>query len=200
MKKTAAVLLCAVLFISGCSAYDAVEYEGSSESVSDEEAFSAQEPDECAENTGESSIFIYICGAVSAPGVYELPAGSRIYEAVEAAGGLNGDADVRTLNQARLLTDGEQITVYTEAEIQETGGGIPENGGGDGTESDDGLVNINTADAGTLMTLPGIGESRAEAIIAYREEAGAFKTPQEICNVTGIKEKLYARIENLIKV
>jgi len=192
MKKLTAVLLCAALCLSGCGSDNAIEYEVSSESVSDVEELPVPETSETAV---EGNIFIYICGAVNAPGVYELPSGSRVFEAVEAAGGLSAEADTRSLNQAELLTDGEQITVYTVWEVSASGAA-----GEPGVNEDDGLVNINTADVSELMTLPGIGEARAGAIIAYRERHGAFETAQDICNVTGIKEKLYARIENLIKV
>ena len=102
---------------------------------------------------------------------------------------------MRTLNQAQLLSDGEQITVLTMEEALET------DSSGQGTvASDDGLVNINNAGVSELMTLPGIGQAKAEAIIAYREENGAFSRIEDICNVTGIKEKLYVRISSLISV
>ncbi len=161
-----------------------------------------------SEQTG--SIFVYICGAVRMPGVYELEGGSRVYQAVQAAGGLTEDADTRLINQAQLLTDGQQITVYTVEEartIQESGGiagtdpsgnAASENGASGDAAS--GKVNINQAGEEELTTLPGIGEAKARAIISYREENGGFSSIEEIKNVEGIKDKLFSQISELIEV
>ena len=153
-----------------------------------------------------AQIQVYICGAVVCPGVYTLPEGSRVYEAVAMAGGLLETAEPRALNQARLLSDGEQITVLTVEEVQ--GGEIPvqESPGGDSGEggassgSAGEKVNLNTADEAELMTLSGIGESRAKAIIAYREENGKFQSIEEIMKIDGIKEKMFEKIKDSITV
>ena len=153
-----------------------------------------------------AEIQVYVCGAVASPGVYVLPEGSRVYEAVEMAGGLLESADPKALNQARPLADGEQITVLTVEEVQNgetaeqgAGGSVS---GGDGTlaGSGDGKVNINTADEDELMTLSGIGESRAKAIIAYREENGKFESIEDIMKIDGIKEKMFEKIRDSITV
>ena len=102
------------------------------------------------------------------------------------------------LNQARELSDGEQITVLTAEEALEAGNGPIEPD--TGTRQENGLVNINRADVSELMTLPGIGEAKAASIIAFREENGPFARPEDICNVAGIKEKLYSQISSLITV
>lgn len=142
---------------------------------------------------------VYICGAVNRPGVYILPAGSRIYEAVKQAGGLTDDASESSVNQAEEVTDGQMIRVPTteEAEKQEsnepdTAEGIP--------EPSDGRINLNTADISELMTLPGIGESKAQSILSYREETGGFASAEEIMNITGIKEGIYTKIKDYITV
>lgn len=153
-----------------------------------------------------AEIQVYVCGAVASPGVYVLPEGSRVYEAVEMAGGLLESADPKALNQARPLADGEQITVLTVEEVQNgetaeqgAGGSVS---GGDGTSagSGNGKVNINTADEDELMTLSGIGESRAKAIIAYREENGTFESIEDIMKIDGIKEKMFEKIRDSITV
>lgn len=186
------IFSCIVLIFSGCGDVDALQYDIGENDPSEETGTVSEEADVREE---AADIFVYVCGAVRKPGVYELPAGSRVFEAVEAAGGMNEDADTRILNQAQLLTDGEQITVYTvEEAAAEASESVP------GQHQDDGLININIAGVSELSTLPGIGQSKAEAIVAYREQNGAFGSPSDICNVTGIKEKLYARISSLITV
>lgn len=160
-------------------------------------------------------IYIHVCGAVNAPGVVKVPEGSRVYEAIEKAGGLSQDADSRYINQARLLSDGEQICVPTREETASVSMYPPENisGGGEGGSGPEGeqkgaapgtdaegRVNINTADSALLQTLTGIGESRAEAIILYRETNGPFETIEDIMKVTGIKNALFNNIKDDITV
>lgn len=148
-------------------------------------------------------VYIYVCGAVELPGVYQLKKGSRLYEAVEMAGGMAADADDVSLNMAREIIDGEQIVILTQSEtamLKETGaypfGGLPQ---GMAAEKS-GLVNINTADKSELTTVSGIGESRAQAIIDYRESNGSFKSIEDIKNVEGIKDGLFAKIKDKITV
>ena len=135
-------------------------------------------------------IFVYVCGAVNKEGVYELTAGSRVYEAVELAGGFREDADVRSINQAEVLEDEERIYVPVIGEELQIG-----------SDSDkDGKININKATKEELMTLPGVGESRAESIIQYRNDVGSFQSIEDIMQVSGIKEGLFEKIKDLIKV
>lgn len=142
-------------------------------------------------------VVIYICGAVANPGVYTLPEGSRVYELIEAAGGLLEDADNRVLNQAGVLQDGQQIVVYTKEEAEDLP--VPDSAAGT-VASDEGKVNLNTANAEKLMTLSGIGEARAQAIIAYREQNGGFQSIEEIMEIEGIKEKLFEKIREQIEI
>lgn len=140
----------------------------------------------------ESVYYVYVCGAVRQPGVYPLAEGSRIWEAVEAAGGLTEEASDTAVNLAQLLKDGEQIWIPTREE-QTAGTGLY-------ASSEDGRVNLNTASKERLMTLSGIGEARAEAILAYREEFGAFETIEDIMKVSGIKESAFQKIKDDITV
>ena len=139
-------------------------------------------------------ICVYICGAVVSPGVYTLPEDARVFSLIEAAGGLTQEADERFINQAAVLTDGQQITVLTK---EETAGryDLPPAGSAEA----DSRIDINTADEKTLMTLPGIGEARAAAIIAYRQEHGPFERPEDIQNISGIKGAVYEKIADRIR-
>ena len=162
----------------------AAQAEGDAGAVSDGET--AEEPE-------KSTIVVHVCGAVARPGVYELGAGSRAEAAVKAAGGLTGDALEESLNQARILTDGEQIRVLTKEEAQNAAAAGQEGVSG-------GKIDINTADISGLVTLNGIGETKAEAIIAYREAHGGFKKIEDICEVDGIGEKTFEKIKDSITV
>ncbi len=144
---------------------------------------------------GGTGIFVYVCGAVTAPGVYELPEGSRVYEAVGLAGGMTEDAASEYLNLADVLSDGEKVVVprLSELPAEEQYGPLTETEEG-------GPVDLNHAGKEALMTLPGIGEARAEAIIAYREEHGAFGSPEDIMQVPGIKEAAYEKLKDSITV
>lgn len=139
-------------------------------------------------------ICVYITGAVVSPGVYELSDGARVYELIAMAGGFTGDADMLSVNQAALLHDEEQVTVYVKADGTEPGAGERPAVGTDTR------IDINTADRTLLMSLPGIGETKAEAIIAYREKNGRFASIEEIMNVTGIGESMFAELKNRIRV
>jgi len=142
------------------------------------------------------TVVVDICGAVARPGVYELPEGSRLYQAVEAAGGLLEEADRKRLSQAAPVTDGEHIIVYTVGEPELSGGVMPD--GGDGRK--EASVNINTAGVDELTSLSGIGAGRAQAIVDDRTQNGAFKSPEDIMRVSGIGEGIFDRIREDITV
>lgn len=141
------------------------------------------------EETIPETIYVHVCGEVCIPGVVSVPAGSRAEEAIAAAGGFTSQADRDYWNLAAVLTDGEQLYIPAIGEVPYQSAG-----------SDTGLVNLNTADLKELCTLPGIGESRAADIIAYREEYGAFEGPEDIMKVSGIKDSTYEKIKDLITV
>ncbi len=170
------LMLCVVCIFSACGKEEILlEYESSPYT-----AYSDIEGSGISEAEDEKiTVYIHVCGAVENPGVYELPEGSRIYDAVEAAGGFDETADSESVNLVEPLKDGEQIRIPYIGENQ--------------TE-DSGLININQADVSLLCEIPGIGESRAEAIIAYREEYGKFGSAEELMQVPGIKEGLLAKM------
>lgn len=141
---------------------------------------------------------VHVCGAVQNPGVYTLEEGSRIYQAVEAAGGFTQKAGADYLNQADRISDGMKIYVPDLDELQDMA--WQEISGSVSGDAEDGLVNINTADEALLCTLSGVGSSRAKSIIAYRQEHGAFQKIEDIMNVEGIKEGLFQKIRDNITV
>ena len=188
--------------------------DGLSGDNSEEEA---QDEGEEGQKSGESpeKVFVHICGAVRTPGVYELPADARVYEAVLCAGGMREDAAEEIVNQAKILTDGEQIYIPTDSEVLESreqglegdvwngspvmqaGQSEQEYGAGSSAEK---KVNINTASREELMTLNGIGETRADSIIAYREANGGFEKVEDLMKVEGIKEGVFNKIKDSIEV
>ncbi len=148
-----------------------------------------------AETSGEESgsIRVYVCGAVTHPGVVEIPEGSRAEDALLAAGGFREDAGQEAVNLADWVADGQMLYFPTAQEAEER---IPQTDGNEG----EALVNINTADAAQLCTLPGIGESRAADIIGYREKNGGFERCEDIMKVPGIKTGAYEKIRDKIRV
>lgn len=154
-----------------------------------------------------AEIFVDVCGAVVHPGVYEMEGDSRIFQAIEAAGGFLPEAATRLVNQAQPVSDGQQIYVPTQEEAEAEDFPATEGSSFTGDDSDNstedetpGAVNINTADAAALKTLNGIGDAKAQAILSYREEHGAFSTVEEIMQVPGIKESTFSAIKDKIAV
>lgn len=137
-------------------------------------------------------IFVHLLGAVEKPGLFELREGDRAIDAVAAAGGFTATADQSGLNLARLLSDGEQIIV---PEI-----GVPPPVAADGAPTVDGKVNLNSADEAALDTLPGVGPATAKSIIAWREENGRFTSIEDLMSVSGIGDKTFAELKDLVAV
>ena len=207
MKKTVIFLfliLCMTAVNTGCQKKQKTDFilENPKEHTDNEkqtegnkdikEGKSDSEKEKSTEN-----IFVYVCGAVQKPGVYGLLPGQRICDAIAAAGGLSEQAAGDSLNQAEVLSDGQMLRVLT---TEEAAAATVQPGQETAESSRDGRVDINTADASALMSLPGIGQSKADAIIAYRNEHGAFKAPEELMNISGIKEGVYQKIKDSIKV
>ena len=171
-------------------------------------------------STGETQpemIYVDVCGAVANPGVFQLAAGSRVFQAIEAAGGYLPEAVQNCVNRAGVLTDGQQLYILTQEEMERQGldpaemsgasdgqmngsAGTGQNTGMTAQVQQDNRININTADEAQLTTLTGIGATRAQAIIAYREENGPFAAIEDIMNVQGIKEGTFAKIKDEIVV
>lgn len=148
------------------------------------------------EETTIKVIAVHVCGAVVNPGVYRFEEGIRVVQVIEAAGGICSNGMPDYLNLAQRVNDGERIYVPTKEEIlsgQVTDTWI-------GTQETSLCININTATREELMKLPGIGESKADSIIAYRKEYGSFKTPEDIMLIDGIKEAIYNKIKDYIIV
>ncbi len=182
-------IISGLFFLCGCGSRNAVYLE--TEQVEETEA--AEEVVPPAESEQIEVCYVYVCGAVVSPGVYELQTGSRVYEAIKSAGGLSEDADLGSINQAEHVTDGQMIKILTVSEA--------ENGTEDGNETaSDGLLDINNASVTDFMTLPGIGQSKAQSIVQYREQNGAFSSVDEIMKVDGIKEGVFNKIKDCIKV
>ena len=135
----------------------------------------------------EQFLYVHIVGEIKTPGMYQLPLGARLVDAVFAAGGLTADADNSSVNLARELSDGEQIVVFRVGEIAEAGGSAP-----------GGLISINRATAEQLEELPGIGPALSSRIIAYRDANGGFKTKEDLLNVSGIGDSIFAGFTDLI--
>ena len=134
------------------------------------------------ENEGEA-IYVHVCGAVKTAGVYKLSAGSRAADALEAAGGFTEEADEDKINLAAFISDGQQLYfpyIGDAVNVSEDAGG---------------LVDINCAGIDLLCTIPGIGKSKAEAIIEYRNNNGRFKKPEDIMKVSGIGQGVYEKIK-----
>lgn len=191
----AAILLLLFLLLGGCAGKSYLE-ETTESSDGSQETDMVQENKEEASPKEDACLYVQVCGAVVSPGVYRLPEGSRIFEAIALAGGLREDAGDRSLNQAAILSDGQQIYVPTE---EEEALGLLSS---DGTMTSDpsGKVNINTATEAELMTLSGIGAGKAKAIISYREEHGSFAEPSDLKKVSGIGDGTYEKIVDDISV
>lgn len=162
------------------------------------ESKASPSPDSSSES---AALIVDVSGAVLNPGVYELKEGSRVDDAIQAAGGLSEDADTSALNRASLLSDGMKITVPRQGEAAREGSPAV----GDARVSSDAstaksLININTASSEELQTLNGVGPSTAEAIIADREENGLFATTEDLMRVSGIGDKKFAKIKDAICV
>lgn len=165
------------------------------------------------EETPAETCYVYVCGAIVNPGVYEVDEGTRVCEVIQYAGGLTGEAETTCMNQALAVYDGLMLVIPTVTQwengefcLDEQGFlvQVPKSDGGASKSQkeplDDGKININEATLEQLCTLPGVGESRAVSIIAYREEHGAFETIEDIKQVSGIKEGLFEKIKEKIKV
>lgn len=147
------------------------------------------EPEASGAPMSGAIILVHVLGAVERPGLYELHEGDRAVDAIAAAGGFADAADQAQLNLARFVADAEQlyVPVLGEAPAQATAQG-------------GGKVNLNTADAATLETLPRVGPAMAERIIAWREQNGSFTSVEELLNITGIGDKTFEAMRDLVTV
>lgn len=230
------VIVITLLGFTACSSRDAVMLEtedmvqSQEKDSPEEETFQELADQSITENSVlpkdgvafPARLFVHICGAVCEPGVYELPEGSRVYEAVEKAGGFTATADENYVNLSLLLEDGWKIVIPTieetdlmstndpSASSRQTAEYTKESLGITGTafssvqdqeaSEKNGKIDINSASSEELCTLPGIGESRAESMIAYREKNGGFSRIEDIMKIEGIKEGMFSKLKDRICV
>lgn len=223
--KYAILLTCCLVLLTGCTRKSDIVIEKAvrQEEANEPETSAGIQPEE--EETNQlptppptveiegagvqepEYIYIHICGEVKNPGVYRMERDSRVYQAVEAAGGFLAGANEGYVNQSRGLEDGMKIWIPSLLEKPET----MENMSGDDTaglqaaqgnpaQQEGGLVNLNTATVEQLCTLPGIGESRARLIVEYREKTGRFNKIEDIMKIEGIKEGSFAKLKDRITV
>lgn len=204
-KRTIKTRILGCLFVTaflciGCAG----QKEASLDMLQETGQESAQEVRTIPPDADVEQIYVQVNGAVEKPGVYQMEAGGRIFQAIELAGGMTQEAAPQSLNQAAVAADGQVITVYTYQEweeIQNSAEPLPEDAlTQTAADMQDDRVNINTADLDTLCGIPGIGQTRARDIISYREQNGAFERIEDIQKVSGIKEGLFNRIKDKIKV
>ena len=206
------------LFSSAAGSMESTEASGDAGGFEGTEAFvpedtggeklpGAEGPLTAEESSEAEPVIVHICGAVKAPGVYELEQGSRVMDAVNAGGGFLPEAAQDSCNLAEPVTDGCQIYIMTKQEsleaektsgIRQTGRISGASAAVSGTGA--GLVDLNTADKTALMTLPGIGESRADDILEWRSKNGGFQRIEDIMKISGIKKGAFEKIKDKITV
>ncbi len=212
-KKTTFIILCVCIIVIGAIIYylctkdeaSGIEFLEEEENVTQENVLIEEETNSVSENNDE--VTVYITGAVNSPGVYTLPQGSRIADAVAQAQGLRDDADAEEINLAYVMEDGMHIKFPTKEEKQNNDANqqsyissksvVSESSSEKNTIE---KININSATKEQLETLSGIGASTAEKIIQYRKENGNFKNVEDIKNVSGIGENKYNKIKDKICV
>lgn len=210
MNKRGYLCLLAVSFLllGGCSSSEpqfVIASETESESteqttevlpvVADEETEKTKK--DVTKEEDNKTILIYICGEVKKPGVYELPKGSRICDAVEIAGGMTKLASPNFWNLAEFLSDGQMLFFPTKEEADAQKKAIEDLKVSSGQDA---KVRINSAEQSELETIPGVGPSRAKAILTYRREHGNFKSAEELMNISGIGEALFDRMRDYIVI
>ena len=148
---------------------------------------------EKSSETGDSTqvqspkIYVHVAGSVKAPGIYQLDSGTRVYDAVLAAGGFTDKANQSSVNMARALTDGEQLLISSESSSVTFEGAV--------TSS---LISLNQASSSQLEDLPGVGPALAGRIVDWRTANGGFKAKEDLLNVAGIGDKLFASFKDLV--
>ena len=195
--KRISIMLLGLLISFGCACTPKEILLETGETFGDiaEQETAAETEHELQNVNSKTLIYVYVCGQVQTPGVYELAEGDRVYQAIDAAGGILSQGDATCLNLAEALRDGQKIYVPSYEEAAEWSETISVT-----EQTEAGKVNINQASKETLMTLSGIGESKADAIIRYRDEQGSFHSIEELMNVPGIKEGTYLKIKDRISI
>jgi competence protein ComEA len=196
---------------SGQDVYSGAETAPASDTAEEAADLATNEAAAFAPATTPATIFVDVAGAVNSPLVAELPAGSRVDDAINAAGGVTGEADMRSVNRAAPLADGDRVYIPTTEETA-SGEALPasaaaagSSAGAGGAAQDagqgaGGKVNINTADSAALQTLNGVGPATAQKIIDYREQHGPFASIEDLTKVSGIGDKTLEKLRDYIAV
>lgn len=197
--KLITIIICCVFVLMAGIFY----FNSGTSSVQNEASITKKEVSSVNHSTEQTpaskEIAVYICGAVKKPGVYKFNTASRVCDAVKAAGGFKKNADTISINQAEYLKDGEQITIPVKTNVKPGSSGDGKSDSNNSKASSN-LVNINQADENELMTLPGVGESKAASIIEYRNKNGNFTKIEDIMKITGIKEGVFNKIKDKITI
>ena len=191
----AAVFLCGIAYLvlgpSGASL--------KADSASGTEFVAGHERAETVKDSASVSagaVYVYICGAVKKPGVYKFDHDPRLVEALDEAGGFTKKADKTSVNLASRLSDGDQVVIGEKGDHGAEISGMKSDSGSDSS----GLIDINTAGVEELKQIPGIGDSKANAIVSYRSEHGRFKNIEDLMQITGIKQGIFDKIKDHIRV
>ncbi len=187
------LVIAAVLFFWLNSGSDEIKIDEGNSSAIEEDGVFQQEV-----NSTQSHLYVDIGGEVMKPGVYEVSDGTRLFEVIDKAGGLTEDADIDGINRAETVQDGQKIMIGRHGENPDEN--RDSYSANNVTDSGEGKVNINTADAAALQTIPGIGPSKADRIIEYRESEGKFNEIDDIKNISGIGNKTFESIKVYITV
>lgn len=189
------ILIGIVVVIAGIKLIDIYYQNNNNEEITIQNVLTTEDEPEKIEN---ETIKVYVTGEVKNQGVIELEQGSRIVDAIEKAGGQTEEANLKNVNLAYELEDGQKIYIPNKSE--ENTNEITDDGvtGIDSKEND--TININKANEKELQELNGIGESLASSIIKYREDNGKFKNIEDLKNVPGIGESKFSNIKEKIKV
>ncbi|MDI3542590.1 MAG: competence protein ComEA [Candidatus Atribacteria bacterium] len=151
-------------------------------------------PPKVSDNAEKTLLVIQVDGAVNSPGIYQVTPGTRIFEALELAGGTREDAQTESLNLALPVYDGQRISIPSSLFLSSPEGKTTVSQVQPALQ----LINVNTASQKELESLPGIGEVIAQRIIEYREQNGSFSRPEDLLKVKGIGEKKLEAIKTLI--
>lgn len=193
LKKLIFPVILILISLSGCGSEPQVVIENKDTLESEENKIRSTD---ISETDRINEVYVYVTGKVRNPDVYKVPEDYRIYQVIELAGGFLEDAEIGNINLAGKIFDGMHITVYAIGEEAVYTYNTYE----EGNNKDSHMININTASREELMTLPGIGETKADSIISYRNENGRFNSIEDIMKISGIKEGAFEKIKSYITV
>ena len=202
LKKMAVICLVGLVLFAGFSLFRSgaqTQSDGGVNAAETSEAGETADDYSGDRSLSDGTIFVDIGGAVKNPMLAELPDGSRVDDAIQAAGGLTQEADMSSINRAEFLLDGQKIYIPSLA-LDEEGNVVEGAVNGSAVAGASDKVNINTADSTQLQTLSGVGPATAQKIIDYRQSNGSFTSIEDIKNVSGIGDKTFEKLKDHITV